>query len=177
MQFIEKMYPAAKKGTLDTPKWATRNHHFYKKAGYVQVKTIDNDSVLYEKLIKGNAKPAPKFSTEALHKFIVKAKAATYAGDGQKCLSYRPGSTDLQFHDADFSYIDSYFGGTDFLGQEVVYYKGQSVWAMNYYGQILEESLITAAEAGQIIKESLLAMYEKGRFLGGFKYCLLIIIH
>ncbi len=170
VQFIEKMYPAAKKWTLDTPRWAVRNHHFYQKMGYVEVKTTKDNLVWYQKLMNGKTNPALKFSLEDLHRFIVKAKAATYVGNGQKCLSYRPGSHDLQFHDGNFSYIDSYFGGTDFLGQEVVYYSGQPVWVMNYYGQILEPSLITAAEAGQIIKESLSAMYGEGRFLGGFEY-------
>ena len=36
MQFLERHY-AATKWTLDTPDWATRNHHFYEKFGYVKV--------------------------------------------------------------------------------------------------------------------------------------------
>ena len=43
---------------------------------------------------------------------------------------------------------------------------------MNYYGRILEPSLITAAEAGQMIQKSLSALYQEGRFLGGFQYTL-----
>ena len=110
------------------------------------------------------------FLLEQLNTFIVRAKAATYVAGGAKSLSYRPGSHDLQFHEGAFSYLDSYFGGTDFLGQEVVYYEGKPVWAMNYYGRILESSLITAKEAGQIIQESLSQMYEEGHFLGGFEH-------
>ena len=34
IQFLEDMYPDAKLWTLDTPKWNTRNHHFYQKMGY-----------------------------------------------------------------------------------------------------------------------------------------------
>ena len=59
-------------------------------------------------------------------------------------------------------------GGVDFIGEEVIYYKGEPVWAMNYYGRILEPGMISAAEAGQIIKQSLTEMYKEGRFLGGF---------
>lgn len=110
------------------------------------------------------------FSMERLNIFIVTAKAATYVGRGERCLSYRPGSHDLQFHEGAFSYLDSYFGGSDFLGQEVVYYEGKPVWVMNYYGRILEPTLITAAEAGHIIQQSLSKMYEEGRFLGGFEH-------
>jgi hypothetical protein len=62
------------------------------------------------------------------------------------------------------------FGGTDFIGQEVVYDRDEPVWAMNYYGKIIEPGKISAAEAGQVIKESLSKKYEEGRFLGGFEY-------
>jgi hypothetical protein len=110
------------------------------------------------------------FPLGRLNAFIVRAKAATYVGGGARSPSHRPGSHDLQFDDGAFSYLDSYFGGTDFLGQEVVYYEGKPVWAMNYYGRVLEPSMITAADAGQIIQESLSKMYQEGRFLGGFEH-------
>lgn len=110
------------------------------------------------------------FSLEQLNTFIVRAKAATYIGGGAKSLSYRPGSHDLQFHEGSFSYLDSYFGGVDFLGQEVVYFEAEPVWVMNYHGRVLEPSLITAAEAGRIIRESLSKLYEQDRFLGGFEH-------
>jgi hypothetical protein len=107
---------------------------------------------------------------ERLNAFIVKAKAATYVSGGAQSPSCRPGSHDLEFHEGAFSYLDSYFGGTDFIGQEVVYHDDEPVWAMNYYGRILEPAMITAAEAGRIIQESLSKMYEEGRFLGGFEH-------
>ena len=105
-----------------------------------------------------------------LEKFIVRAKAATYVGNGSKSLSHRPASHDLEYHEGSFAYLDSYFGGTDFIGEEVVYYNQEPVWAMNYYGRIIEPSLITAADTGQIIKQSLTKLYQEGRFLGGFEY-------
>jgi hypothetical protein len=110
------------------------------------------------------------FTLEQLEKFILRAKAATYVGGGKKSESCRPKSHDLKFQDEDFAYLDSYFGGTYFIGEEVVYYRGEPVWAMNYYGRILEPEMIAAAEAGQIIQQSLRAMYREGRFLGGFEY-------
>src|SRR4030042_6187558 len=110
------------------------------------------------------------FTLEDLNGFVVHAKAATYVGGGTRSLSYRPGSHYLQFHEGGFSYLDSYFGGADFIGQEVVYFEGRPVWAMNYYGRSLEPSRIAAWEAGQVIKESLSALYQQGRFLGSFEY-------
>ena len=105
-----------------------------------------------------------------LNTFIVRAKAVTYVGGGEHSAASRLGSHDIRFSDGEWAYHDSYFGGSDFLGEEVVYFAGRSVWAMNYYGRILRVDLLTAAQAGQIIKTSLSRMYEEGRFLGGFKF-------
>ena len=105
-----------------------------------------------------------------LHSFIVRAKAATYVGGGAKISSCRPASHDLQFVDGDWAYLDSYFGGTNFIGEETVWYAGNPVWAMNYYGYILKPELITPAQAGHMIKASLSRMYTLNRFLGGFQY-------
>jgi hypothetical protein len=105
-----------------------------------------------------------------LNDFIVKAKAATYVGSGKESVPCRPGSHDLQFSDGSFLYLDSYFGGADFIGEEVVYFEEKPVWAMNYYGRILVPDRITGAETGQVIKKSLSLLYQQGRFLGGFEH-------
>jgi len=105
-----------------------------------------------------------------LNNFIVKAKAATYVGGGARGAACRPGSHDLEFADGDWSYLDSYFGGRDFIGEEVVYFHETPLWAMNYYGRILRADLINPAQAGEVIKASLSTMYAEGRFLGGFEY-------
>ncbi len=96
-----------------------------------------------------------EMTIEQLTAFIVRAKATTYVGGGAHSPSCRTGSHDLQFREGSFAYLDSYFGGSDFIGEEVVYFMGQPVWAMNYYGRILRPEMITAAEAGQIIQASL----------------------
>ena len=107
---------------------------------------------------------------DELHHFIVRAKAATYIGSGEPSPSCRPGSHDLAYTVTPFDYHDSYFGGADFLGQEVVYYHGQPIWAMNYYGRLIEPSMISAAEVGVVLKESLSLLYVEDRFLGGFEH-------
>jgi len=105
-----------------------------------------------------------------LNAFIVRAKAKTYVGGGEHSTSSRLGSHDLRFIEGDWTYLDSYFGGSDFIGEEVVYFAGQPVWAMNYYGRIIQNDLLTAAQAGDMIKTSLSNLYKQGRFLGGFEY-------
>jgi hypothetical protein len=88
---------------------------------------------------------------EQLNDFLVRAKAATYIGSGRESVSCRSGSNDLEFHEGAFHYLDSYFGGSDFIGEEVIYFEGKPVWAMNYYGRILAPERITAEETGKIL--------------------------
>lgn len=105
-----------------------------------------------------------------LIKFILRAKAATYVGGGAKLLPYRLGSHDLQFNEGEWTYHDSYYGESDFIGEEIVYYQGKVVWGMNYFGRIHQPEKISSAEAGAVIQQSLSKMYQSGRFLGGFKH-------
>jgi hypothetical protein len=110
------------------------------------------------------------FDLNALHAFIIRAKAATYVGGGQSLLPYRLGSHDLQFFDGDWGYHDSYLGESDFIGEEIVYYQRQVVWGMNYFGVILQPDRISSTQAGHVIQVSLTRLYQEGRFLGGFEY-------
>ena len=105
-----------------------------------------------------------------LNDIIVRAKAASYVGGGTRAHSSRPGSHDLTWAEGDWRYLDSYFGGTDFLGQEAVWHGGEPVWAMTYYGYISRPDLIDGRRAGETIKAALSAMYGEGRFLGGFEW-------
>jgi hypothetical protein len=106
---------------------------------------------------------------DRIHDFLVRAKASTYIGGGKEIVPCRPGSHDLEFREDVFHYLDTYFGGSDFIGEEVVYFEGKPVWAMNYYGRILAPESITAEETGNILKKSLSQLYQQNRFLGGFE--------
>ncbi len=105
-----------------------------------------------------------------LERFVIGAKRSSYVGGGASAEPSRPGSHDLTFTAGAWKYRDSYFGGSDFVGQEVVWFEGEPVWAMNYYGWIEQPALIDAARAGATIKAALGAMYAEDRFLGGFAF-------
>lgn len=107
--------------------------------------------------------------TADLTAFIVRAKSATYVGDGGQVPPGRTASHDLEYREGELVYRDSYFGGSDFLGQETVHVSGRPVWGMNYYGYLLTGG-VTAAVAGATIKAALTGLYAEGRFLGGFRY-------
>jgi hypothetical protein len=113
--------------------------------------------------------PQHSLTAAVLESFVVRAKAATYVGGGGRVAAVRSASHDLEYREGDLVYRDSYFGGTDFLGQETVHLGGVPVWGMNYYGYVLDDA-IDAATAGEVIKEALTAMYGEGRFLGGHEH-------
>ena len=78
-----------------------------------------------------------------LIKFLIEAKKQTYANElVKKSSSTRVGSHDYEYSIEDMTYHDTYFGGTRFMGEEVVYQKeDEPIWGMNYYGVILDEML------------------------------------
>ncbi len=107
----------------------------------------------------------------ALNAFVVVAKSKTYVADGGRRPACRAGSHDTGHEHGPWRYLDSYFGGTDFAGQEVVWFADEPVWAMNYFGRIADSDLIDAAKAGCVIKAALTRLYlDQKRFLGGFEY-------
>ncbi|NLR95726.1 hypothetical protein HGP17_02615 [Rhizobium sp. P38BS-XIX] len=107
----------------------------------------------------------------ALNDFIVVAKAETYVGDGERLASCRSGSHDIGYVSGRWRYLDSYFGGRNFAGQELVWHDDEPVWAMNYFGHIIEPDLIDGTRAGMVIKSALLRLYlDEKRFLGGFEF-------
>ncbi|MDE5995056.1 MAG: hypothetical protein K2G60_06050 [Oscillospiraceae bacterium] len=78
-----------------------------------------------------------------LYSFLITAKKQTYANKNiKKVSSSRNGSFDYEFSDGKMTYHDTYFGGTKFIGEEIVYTSDNSpVWGMNYYGVTLNENL------------------------------------
>lgn len=83
-----------------------------------------------------------------LHNFLIEAKKETYANENvEKVKSTRRGSHDYEYTKDNWTYHDTYFGGTDFQGQEVVYRQDDTpIWGMIYYGKTLDESLSEEAK-------------------------------
>ena len=74
-----------------------------------------------------------------LEKFLIEAKKQTYAN--KKVANSRLNSRDYEYKKDNMIYHDTYFGGTRFIGEEVVYVDNEIYWAMNYYGVTLDETL------------------------------------
>ena len=107
---------------------------------------------------------------DELINFLIRAKQATYAGNGAHVSSCRPCSKDLSYQDGELSYYDTYLGGSHFIGEEAVWCAGIPYWAMNYSGRLLDDSF-----SFDFLKEALLhaspempyrgpALYQRDEF-------------
>lgn len=102
--------------------------------------------------------------------FLIEAKKSTYAADGKLSASSRPGSKDLSFQQGDYTYLDTYLGDLDFIGEEVVWRQGKPLWGMNYYGIMLVAEV--PQEFSHCLKGALSSVSPEAPFRGpaSFQY-------
>lgn len=79
---------------------------------------------------------------QELEDFLKEAKMQTYANASTIPVApTRKSSHDYEYTRDNMTYHDTYFGTTNFIGEEVVYVDNKIFWAMNYYGNTLDENL------------------------------------
>lgn len=73
-----------------------------------------------------------------LVEFLIKAKTSTYAdGIKYKVPSIKPNSIDYHYVEDNYIYHDTYFGSSEFYGEEIVSLDNKPVWPMEYKGGVL----------------------------------------
>jgi hypothetical protein len=93
--------------------------------------------------------------------FLLRAKKATYAGNGAETTSSRPNSHDLQYEEGSLKYIDTYLGGECFSGAEAVWDNDIPIWGMNYVGRVVGDDF-----SGDFLKEALSHVTEDKPYRG-----------
>ena len=84
----------------------------------------------------------PTINIQKLEQFLADANKSTYANkDAPKAVPTRLKSEDYHFEKENLVYHDTYFGGRDFIGGEIVYKEEVPIWGMNYYGYVLIPSV------------------------------------
>ncbi len=108
--------------------------------------------------------------TSLLNGFLIYAKKQTYANNtAKKINSSRLGSNDYHYETEIegeiMTYHDTYFGGTKFMGEEVVY-RGLNIpkWGMNYYGVTIDETLSEEA-MDKVLRPALMKVREDNTVL------------
>lgn len=105
---------------------------------------------------------------QILKAFLVRAKRATYAGNGiQQEDASRPQSKNLRYEEAEHGlrYLDSYFGQEQFAGEEAVWKDQTPLWIMNYCGRSIAEGFDAA-----FLKAALSQVAEDAPYRGPIEY-------
>ncbi|QQS16131.1 MAG: XRE family transcriptional regulator [Candidatus Moraniibacteriota bacterium] len=88
--------------------------------------------------------------------FLNEANKETYANkNASKATPTRLASEDYHFEKGNIIYHDTYFGGRDFIGEEIVYESNKPVWGANYFGFILNKN-IDEKEVYTFLREALM---------------------
>lgn len=102
---------------------------------------------------------------KAIVDFLIKAKRASYAGNGAETSSSRTGSHDLVYRDGEMTYYDTYLGGEKFAGEEAIWIADKPYWAMNYIGRVTGENF-----SGDFLKVALLLVPFEAPYRGPAAY-------
>ena len=100
-----------------------------------------------------------------LIRFRLEANVNTYAAYMNETGSTRLDSHDFTYAKGPWTYHDTYVGGTQFAGEEAVWYEGKAQYAMNYLGRVLAPEF-----SGDFLKEALRAADEKMPYRGPERY-------
>jgi len=99
-------------------------------------------------------------NTNKLAQFLNAANKATYANkDTPKVAPSRLKSEDYHFEQGDLIYHDTYFGGRDFIGEEIVYESEKPIWGANYFGFMLDEKL-SDKDVYDFLRKALMQEYD-----------------
>ncbi|MBT5502667.1 hypothetical protein HN858_03405 [Candidatus Falkowbacteria bacterium] len=110
------------------------------------------------------------FNKNELCKFLVKAKKSTYAAsDSAEKTINEDKSTTLIFESGDWKYHDNYFGGEPYGGREVVFFKGEPIYIMVYYG-LVDESVSDHNKVYGILMNALKLIPKDKPYRGPEKY-------
>lgn len=89
--------------------------------------------------------------SDSLVEFLVEAKQNTYAKKINQIESGIENKYCYEYSKDEYSYLDTYYGSSTFVGNEVVSHKNVPVFALNYSGRVVDENF-----NGNFLKESLL---------------------
>lgn len=81
-----------------------------------------------------------QYSKQDIRMFLIRAKNSTYITGNNLVLPSKPSSYDYHYSEGDYTYIDTYIGNEHFAGEEAVWIKDIPIYAMNYYGKILNSN-------------------------------------
>lgn len=96
---------------------------------------------------------------DAIRGFLHRARQNAWVS-GKGRVETDDGSEAYKFQEDGWGYLDRFFGGRAFIGNEIVQLNGQAVWGLNYYGYIIDAET-DEKEAYAFLKEAMRAASEE----------------
>ena len=112
-----------------------------------------------------NVLPGENPDLDQLIQFRLEANVNTYAAFMNEVASTRLDSHDFRYENGDYVYHDTYVGGEQFAGEEAVWKRGKSLYAMNYLGRVLSKEF-----SGNFLKDALRHADKKMPYRGPEHY-------
>lgn len=103
----------------------------------------------------------PESDIDQMIDFRLEANRNTYAAFMNEVEGCRMDSHDFKYDKGEYSYYDTYVGGEQFAGEEIVCKSGKAVYAMNYVGRVLDQHF-----SGNFLKAALRAADKTLPFRG-----------
>lgn len=96
-----------------------------------------------------------------LQRFMLAARAQTYAGASGQTTTLLPGSVQYEYREEHYLYRDIYYiGNAIFSGIEIIIDKGQPVWSMSYFGDF---SGMSEEQADSLLRTALIDLQQETR--------------
>lgn len=102
-----------------------------------------------------------EIESDELINFLVLAKKNTYANKTNELEILDENTFKYQYIKDNYKYIDTYYGSTSFVGNEVVYLSDVAIFALNYSGIVLDDNFNS-----NFLKEALLKVDSKMPYRG-----------
>ncbi len=137
-------------------------------ANLIQISDLMNVTVDY--LVRDgecmmNVVSADNPDLDELIQFRLEANVNTYAAFMNEVQSTRLDSHDFRYENGDYVYHDTYVGGEQFAGEEAIWKRGKSMYAMNYMGRVLGKEF-----SGNFLKDALRHADKKMPYRGPEHY-------
>lgn len=87
--------------------------------------------------------------------FLLRANKAGFADPNVIVKEQPDGAHEIIYEQNKWLFIDYWFGGNPFSGQESVSYAGKAIWAMQYRGGVPEGAVVTHEEVFSFLKKAL----------------------
>lgn len=104
-------------------------------------------------------------NNEDIRQFLYDTTQAGYGNPNTKSAKGEDGANIITHEDGSWRMVDTFYGGHPYAGQEVIYYLGKAIWAMQYRGWVHDAEL-SPGEVYNFLKKALLAAPEEHPYRG-----------